>query len=266
MIQLSTDLSDPLLELIDRGEAPIDAVEVGPWFSVRRVRAYRQALYPLPFTFHGGDLIERVGWVPGILHRIQAYQRWCGGPWVSMHSTMWLPGQVWLMLRWGWRMPRPNPDRASERLIWQVKRLAGAVGVPVILENMPALPFTGYDFETEPARIRQVLEQTGCGLLLDTGHACIAAAARGMGVGEYVGCLPLERVVQVHASGPRMREGCLVDAHEPLREADWVLLESVLAQTQPQMVTLEYIRERDALSDQLARLRDLVDAFNRRRG
>jgi len=38
MVQLTTNLSDSLLELIHHGEAPIDAVEVGPWFSIQQVR------------------------------------------------------------------------------------------------------------------------------------------------------------------------------------------------------------------------------------
>ncbi len=36
MIQLTADLSDPLLELVRANAAPVDAVEVGPWFGVQR--------------------------------------------------------------------------------------------------------------------------------------------------------------------------------------------------------------------------------------
>jgi len=81
-------------------------------------------------------------------------------------------------------------------------------------------------------------------------------------VHDYLGGFPLKRVAQVHVSGPRMRGGRLVDAHEPLQEVDYALLDFVLAQTQPQVVTLEYIREREALREQLFRLRGIVDARN----
>ncbi len=40
MIQLTTDVSGPLLELIRDDKAPIDAVEVGPWFSVQQIHDY----------------------------------------------------------------------------------------------------------------------------------------------------------------------------------------------------------------------------------
>lgn len=258
MIQLTTNLSDPLLELLREGEVPIDGVEVGPWFSVRQVRGYRQALPGLPFTFHASNMIDRVGLVPGALSRIVTYQRCTESPWISVHVTLWLPGMVGLMLRYGWRMPLPNVERATRRFVWQVQRLQRSLPVPVILENTPPFPFPGYDFEAQAPRIREVLDQTGCGFLLDIGHARVAAATWGMDVRDYLRDLPLARVVQVHVSGPRMCEGCLVDAHEPLQEVDHALLDFVLSRARPQMVTLEYIREREALREQLVRLRDLL--------
>ncbi len=259
-MRLTTDLSDPLLELIRDNAAPIDAVEVGPWFSVQQIRDYRHRLPGLPFHFHGGDLIDRVGVIPGAVSRIAAYLRCTGSPWVSMHITLWLPGMVWLMLRRGWRMPRPNPERAAQRFIQQVRKLADCVQVPVLLENTEPLPFASYDFEAQPGRIAQVLEGAECGFLLDVGHARVSAAALSADVHDYVCALPLKRVVQVHVSGPRMRGGRLVDAHEPLQEADYALLDFVLERTQPQVVTLEYIREREALREQLGRLREIVGA------
>ncbi|CAG0936398.1 hypothetical protein TFLX_05271 [Thermoflexales bacterium] len=179
-----------------------------------------------------------------------------------MHITLWLPGMVWLMLRRGWRMPLPNPERATQRFIRQVKRLARAIHVPVILENIEPLPFAGYDFEVQTERIVQVLEGAECGFLLDTGHARVSAARLRVDVYDYLSGLPLERVVQVHVSGPRVRAGRLVDAHEPLQEADYALLEFILEQTRPQVVTLEYIRERESLREQLFHLRGMVDAYN----
>ena len=262
MIQLTTDLSDPLLELVRTNAAPIDAVEVGPWFSVQQIRDYRQMLPGLPFYFHGADLIDRVGVIPRAVSSIAAYLRCTASPWVSMHITTWLPGIVWLMLRRGWRMPLPNPERAAQRFIRQVRRLARSIQVPVILENTDPLPFDGYDFEVQTERITRVLEGTDCGFLLDIGHARVSAAALRVDVVDYLSDLPLHRVVQVHVSGPRMRGGRLVDAHESLQETDYALLDFVLERTRPQVVTLEYIRKREALQEQLCRLRDVVDAHN----
>jgi uncharacterized protein (UPF0276 family) len=264
MAQLAVDLSDPLLDLIRDKQAPIDAVEVGPWLSVEQIRAYRQILPDLPFHFHGGNLIERVGWVPGAIRRVAAYLRCTASPWVSMHFTMWLPGMVWLMLRRGWRMPPLNPQRATRRFVRQVTRLSRSIQVPLILENVEPLPFEDYDWEARPERIVEVLARTGCGLLLDIGHARVSAAALDADVHAYLADLPLERVAQIHVSSPRMRDGRLVDAHEPLEEVDYALLDWVLARAKPQVVTLEYIREREALSCQLGRLREVIGSGNGR--
>jgi uncharacterized protein (UPF0276 family) len=260
MIRLTTNLSDPLLELLRNGEAPIDGVEVGPWFSARQIREYRQALRGVPFFFHGGDLIEQVGLIPRAVSRIVAYLDSTSSPWISMHISMWLPGMAWLMLRHGWRMPLPDAERATRRFIRKVKELARAIRVPVVLENTEPLPFDGYDFEVRTERITEVLEKTGCGLVLDTGHARVSAAVLGMDVHDYVKDLPLARVVQVHVSGPRMRGGRLVDVHEPLQAVDYELLDFVLGTTAPGVITLEYIREREALREQLHHLRAILES------
>ena len=261
MIQLAADLSDPLLELIRHNRVLVDAVEVGPWFTVQQIYQYRRMLPELPFYFHGGDLIERVGFIPGTVSKVSAYLRCTSSPWISMHLTMWLPGMIWLMRR-GWRMPLPNIERATRRLIWQVTHLSRSIQAPVILENILPLPFDGYDFEARAERITQVIDETGCGLLLDIGHARVSAATLGMDMYDYMNDLPLNHVAQVHVSSPRMRDGRLVDAHEPLQDLDYALLDFVLRRAQPRVVTLEYIRERSALYDQLVRLRDIIDAHN----
>ena len=135
MIQLTANVSDALIELMRDDEPPIDGVEVGPWFSVRQILKYRRTLPELPFYFHGSNLIERVGLIPGTIPRIRAYLLTTGSSWLSMHITMWLPGMAWLMLQHGWRLPLPSPERATRRLIRQVKRLTRAINVPAIRTN-----------------------------------------------------------------------------------------------------------------------------------
>jgi uncharacterized protein (UPF0276 family) len=260
VIKLTTNLSDPLLDLLQSNEAPVDAIEVGPWLSLRQIRIFRKRLPGLPFYFHGGDLINQVGLFPGAISRIIDYQLCTDSPWVSMHLTMWLPGMVRLMFRYGFRFPIPDPEKSARRFIRNVKRLASAVHGPILLENPDPLPFDGYASEVQTKRITNILDATDCGFLLDIGHARVSAAVLGMDACEYLSSLPLDRVMQVHVSGPRFCDGRLVDAHQPLLEADYELLDYVLQKTKPQVVTLEYIREKKALQEQLSRLRGRLDA------
>lgn len=255
MIQLTTDLSDPILELIHEGQAPVDAVEVGPWFDLQQTETYRQELPDLPFYFHGGDLINGIGLISDTVSTIQNYQHSTESPWLSFHLTFEGPGVRRLMMRHSWQFPPPDPEGSARRLVSQVKYLASKVRIPLLLENDDPLPFAGHHAEIQPEMISRVLYESDCSLLLDTGHARLAAVALNLDIHDYLAALPFERVRQIHVSGPRWRDGRLVDAHEPLEDVDYELLDYLLDRTNQQVVTLEYIRERKPLYEQLIRLR-----------
>lgn len=136
--------------------------------------------------------------------------------------------------------------------------LAQSLAVPVLLENLDYCPGGAYEHVCEPAFVGGVLEETGVGLLLDLAHARVSAAALRMPIERYLAALPLHRVRQIHVSGPRLRDGVLADAHEPLMEVDYSLLADVLVMLRPTAVTLEYSKNEDALREQLARLEVLL--------
>ena len=79
-----------------------------------------------------------------------------------------------------------------------------------------------------------------------------------MEVERYLEKLPLERAKQIHISGTRIQRGYLCDAHETLGTEDYTLLKWALERTQPQIVTLEYVREAQALREQLGNLREII--------
>ena len=253
---LSADLSDALLALMQKDEHLVDAVEVGPWFTVQQIRNYRQSLPDMPFYFHSSDLIEGVGitseWVP----KFDDYLASTGSPWASVHLSVWQPGDVGKM-KAGQRVPLPDPESGAGRIIGKVNLLASAIHVPVLIENIEPLPFEGYTYWSKPDFIGLVLEETGCEFLLDTGHVRISAESLGIGIQDYLRDLPLERVVQVHVSGPRRVEGLLVDAHQPLQDEDYDIFAFILGVTQPKVITLEYIQKADALLEQLKILKSL---------
>jgi uncharacterized protein (UPF0276 family) len=123
-------------------------------------------------------------------------------------------------------------------------------------------------YVVDPAFISGVVEETGCGLLLDLAHARVAAHYHGEPVRDYLARLPLDRLVEIHVSGPRPLEangktgdGRLYDAHRSLQEEDYTLLRWVLERSAPRAVTLEYWRDRAQLETQLRRLRALLDGY-----
>ena len=253
---LATNNSEALLGLMAVDGSIVDAVEVGPWNTIEQISAYRRRIPDLPFIFHGTNLIVEVGEELGVEERIQAYLACTGSPWVSVHLSVWEAGNFERLMS-GERLPLPDPEQALARLLRKLERLVKLVPVPVLVENIEPLPFDGYDFWSRPEYICRVLECSGCGFLLDTGHLRVSADRLGLDVETYLGQLPLERVMEVHVSGPRRHGGRLVDAHAPLLAADYRLLEVLLSRLTPQVVTLEYIREQEQLLKQLTRLRRL---------
>ena len=136
----------------------------------------------------------------------------------------------------------------------------------IILENLDYNPkeLSGtYEHVCEPAFIADCLEQTGCGMLMDIGHAVVSS--RNMGyddVNAYLDKLPLEKVVEIHMSGAGTKDGLAHDSHHPITaegQPEAGLLESVLASgrmTGLRAVTLETFEDVPA---QLDLLKDILE-------
>jgi uncharacterized protein len=254
---LATNISAALLDLMTTDSRIVDALEVGPWLSIEEIREYRRRFPESPFIFHGTNLIVEMGENLGVEERICSYLDCTGSPWVSVHLSVWEAGNFERLMR-GERLQLPDPEQAFDRLLRRLEGLVKLVPVPVLVENIEPLPFEGYDFWARPEYITRVLDHSGCGFLLDTGHLRVSAARLGIDVATYLDLLPLERVVQIHVSGPRRRLGRLLDMHAPLQAVDYRLLESLLSRLNPRLVTLEYVRDRQHLAGQLERLRRII--------
>jgi len=255
MIQLTATISRSLVECIRAGKAPIDAVEMVSSISIGEIMEYQRALPDWTFHFHAG----RLGLMPFTRQRLLSYQRTCPqAPWVSLHIALVPPPIILLALRRGVFLPFPYSPRHAPRLIKKINSLKSALQIPIILENMPSSLTRKYAYENTPELITEVLEATDSRLLLDIGHARSAAKAHRMDEIDYLARLPLERVAQIHVSGPRQRGEFIYDAHEAMLERDYELLEWVLERSTPRVVTLEYFRDREELSEQLNRLREML--------
>lgn len=140
-----------------------------------------------------------------------------------------------------------------------VAHLANAIPVPLLIENLDYNLGGAYEYICEPAFIAEVLHQTHVGLLLDLAHARVSASRLGCTITDYLAYLPLDQVKQLHVSGPRWHADVLQDVHETLQDEDYALLSDILTQTTPAALTLEYARDPRTMSDQLDRLRQLLD-------
>lgn len=197
---------------------------------------------------------------PGVLRETRRRLALTGAPWLSVHLGF---SAARVTFESGMRPASPVLPRPLllETVARNLRALQRALGVPVLVENLDYTPTGAYEHVCEPDFIAEVLAATGTGLLLDLAHAQVSASRLGYPVEAYLKELPLERLEQLHISGPRPADapqGALVDAHEPLREADYRLLSDLLGRTTPRVLTLEYGRHEGALLEQLTRLRRLL--------
>ena len=244
--------------LFAAGALDVDYLETGGHFVERTVAEFpgqTLLLHNSLFNWslgHPGALVLQDA-VPRTLETLALTR----APWLSVHL-----GFSAAEVEFGQGMQAKTPplprDELFANICHNVRGLAAAIPVPLILENLDYLPSGAYEHICEPPFIAAVLAETGAGLLLDLAHARVSAARMGMPIDKYLAQLPFDRVRQIHVSSPRPRDGVLADAHEPLLDEDYALLRDVLRQTRPLALTLEYFRDQAALLEQVGRLRELL--------
>jgi len=144
-----------------------------------------------------------------------------------------------------------------------------------------------------PEVISRVVEETGCGFVLDLSHAQLAASRLGLEPHDYTLSLPVTRVREIHVSGNQRLEGKWLDRvrnagaltgwiaqyegrvidHLPMTDSDWDFAAWALQQvhtgawSEPWVIAFEYggigawfqaVTDADVLHVQVPRLRDLV--------
>lgn len=123
-------------------------------------------------------------------------------------------------------------ERVIERMVRDVEAAGKEFGMDrIIVENLPTTPqddgvhplFCAIEAET----VRTVIEQTGCGLLLDIDHARSAADIFGVDARDYVESLPVDRIGELHMTGTEKVGGAIL-GHMPMSEEDWSYFDWVI--------------------------------------
>ncbi|GAB1421153.1 hypothetical protein MASR2M15_12970 [Anaerolineales bacterium] len=146
-----------------------------------------------------------------------------------------------------------DADFVIEALLKEIGLLGQHFGMDrIIIENVP-YPDPGFNDAllieaVQPAVIRALVVESGCGFLLDIAHALLACEGIGQqDVCQHLTDLPVASLRELHITGigPDPHSGHLVD-HLPLQESDWLMLNWVLGQIdqglwrQPEIIACEY--------------------------
>lgn len=155
-----------------------------------------------------------------------------GSPWFAQDCAycFWEEGHGYSS-QFGYFIP-PILNRASLSLaIDRVKEVQDTIPVTVAIEPPPVSFVVG----TIPvfSFFWEIADKTDCALLLDMGHLVSYEMASGKAVTDALFDLPVDRVVEVHVAGGRIRQGetgpIYVDAHEnQIQQPTWDMLDRML--------------------------------------
>ncbi|MEV6925741.1 DUF692 domain-containing protein [Dactylosporangium sp. NPDC051485] len=158
-------------------------------------------------------------------------------PLVSEHIAFVRAGGV----EAGHLLPVPRTREAVEAIVANVRRAEAALGgVPLALEPIAAL-FDWPDPElTEAQFLTEILDRTGCRLLLDIANVHANARNRDESPAALLDELPLERIAYVHVAGGEERGGFYHDTHtHPTPPQVLTLIKDLCARTTPPALMLE---------------------------
>jgi uncharacterized protein len=133
-------------------------------------------------------------------------------------------------------LPLPYDDISLQRVCEHIDQVQSQLQRPLLLEN-PAtyLEFTASD-RSEPEFLRDILQRTGCGLLLDVNNVYVSCINHGRDPYAYIQALRGVWVGEIHLAGfardwDAAGDPLLIDSHgSPIAEAVWQLYDFTLQQ------------------------------------
>lgn len=140
----------------------------------------------------------------------------------------------------GHLMPMQLSERTLASTIDKIQTVRKLTDKPFLVENITYYyPIPGSDIP-EARFLKDVVEKTDSGLLLDVNNLYINAVNHGFSVEEYLQSLPMERVVEIHLAGGSRKFGMIIDTHATNVWQDvWNLFDRVCRMVRPRAVIVE---------------------------
>lgn len=191
-----------------------------------------------PVIAHGVDasLGTDTEWPAADTDRRAEFLSAVGAAWFGEHlSFSRLPGR-----NLGHLTPLPFTREAVRVVSRNARRMQARIPCPLILENITYYFVPGRAEMSEAEFVTAVLDETGCGLLLDLNNLHANAVNHGYDARAFLDAIPIDRTVEIHLAGGRVEDGLLVDSHDStVGDPVWSLLEETLARCAPKAIVLE---------------------------
>jgi uncharacterized protein (UPF0276 family) len=293
-MQLAVNISAPAERLLEQGRIDFDFFKLPAWPDLLRGPARKRPAYvhfPLKAGSGIADAFDTETNQPAHWDTINALLEISQTPHVNVHLAPRLGD-----------CPEIDPvaldpasiEKVTTNLLRDVNSVTRRFGPQrVIVEGIYDHQLTYLHQALLPQVIRRVVEETGCGFLLDLSHARLAARCLGIDPYDYLNQLPTAQLREIHVTGiqlfderwiGRLRQtnadmskvlrfaGALMD-HLPMIQEDWVFFTWAMEQIRqrnwaaPWVVTFEYggigswwadITDESILMEQVPRLLALV--------
>ena len=180
-----------------------------------------------------------------------------GSPWTSDHLCFTMVDHTNL----NELVPLPFTEEAVANVVSRLKVIQDVLERPFMVENVTRY-ITVSDREMSEAEfICQVVERSGCGLLLDVTNVHLNSLFHGYDAYEFIKSLPLHKVGQMHLAGSSPDEdGEIIDSHDaPVSPVVWDLFKKTIAFTGRTSVLVEWDRSLPPV-EQLLEETKLADA------
>lgn len=138
-------------------------------------------------------------------------------------------------------LPLPLNEETLGHVAARVKVVQDYLERPLVLEN----PSTYMSFQdttiAEPVFLRQLADETGCGLLLDVNNVYVTCFNAEADPEEYLKVFPFDRVVQMHLAGHQHCGTHIIDTHDrPVLPKVWELFQIAWQRTGGTSTLLEW--------------------------
>jgi len=195
-----------------------------------------------PVALHGVSLSLAAGAPPDAAHlaRLAALARRVEPALISEH----LAWSTWRGQYLPDLLPFPRTQEALHCIASNIARTQDVLQRPIAIENPTHyLHVDGHDW-AETDFLAELVQRTGCALLLDVNNVFISANNLGTSALAYLNAFPLHAVAEIHLAGhhadPVHGDALLIDSHDaPVAPAVWALYQSVIERAGPVPTLIE---------------------------
>jgi len=121
-------------------------------------------------------------------------------------------------------LPLPYTEETIDHVARRVRAVQDYLERPLVLENVSSYLSYRHSVLTEWECLSEISRRSGCYLLFDVNNVYVSAFNHHYDPLEYLGAIPVDRVVQFHLAGHTDKGNHLLDTHDhPIIDPVWSL-------------------------------------------